>query len=380
MLRRWLAGVCLLLATAEVAQGQRIQFPSPVAPDSPFYTPPQIAAPGDLTAPAVTAPDVAPPSISAPTLTSPPPPALTAPPPPAGQWDPYADAAPGAAATPLYPPDGYIQPGASTRRSQRLIQEIGVEQAWLARLRGRDSLGLQTVDLWATGAIPFLWNESPLLITPGFAFHFWDGPETLIVPEHPDLPPRTYDAYLDANWKPRFNQNLSADLDVRVGVYSDFNRVNAKSIRVTGRGLALLSFSPTVQLAVGVVYVNRGNVKLLPAGGVIYTPNSDTRFDLVFPNPKISHRFRTVGNTDLWWYATGRYGGGMWTISRASGDGDRFTYNDIRVAGGVEFLSFKGLRGWVDVGYVWDREVIYVSNAGSFTPDDTVAITAGLAY
>ena len=53
----------------------------------------------------------------------------------------------------------------------------------------------------ATFGVPIFYNpNTPLLITPGFAFNWLEGP---IGPDA-DLPPRVYDAYLDAAWYPRF--------------------------------------------------------------------------------------------------------------------------------------------------------------------------------
>src|SRR6185437_6514275 len=77
---------------------------------------------------------------------------------------------------------------------------------------------------------------------------------------------------------------------VRVGVYSDFSKINSQSVRILGRGLGIVTFSPQWQVAAGVWYLDRLTVKILPAGGVIWTPNQDTRFALLFPNPKIWQR------------------------------------------------------------------------------------------
>jgi hypothetical protein len=60
-------------------------------------------------------------------------------------------------------------------------------------------LGISDVELSSTLTLPFFYNsQNPLLITPGFAVHFWSGP-----PSPNDLPPQTFDAYLDLAWNPR---------------------------------------------------------------------------------------------------------------------------------------------------------------------------------
>ena len=49
------------------------------------------------------------------------------------------------------------------------------------------------------------------------------------------MPPETYDAYLDTTWKPQITPRLSADLAVRVGLYSDFNFISYQSVRTPFR-------------------------------------------------------------------------------------------------------------------------------------------------
>ena len=125
-----------------------------------------------------------------------------------------------------------------------------------------------------------------------------------------DLPPRTYDAYLDAAWDPQINAWLGAELDVRIGTYSDFARVNDVILLYTGKAEAVLAFSPCVKIKAGVWYLDRNVVKMLPAGGVCWTPNPDVYFNFLFPNPKVGRRLTTWGTTDWWIYASGDYGGG----------------------------------------------------------------------
>ena len=73
-----------------------------------------------------------------------------------------------------------------------------------------------------------------------------------------------------------------------------------------GKGLAVLTFSPSIKIKAGVWYLDRVVVKILPAGGICWTPNPDVYFDILFPNPKIGKRLTTWGNTDWWIYCLGR--------------------------------------------------------------------------
>jgi len=265
----------------------------------------------------------------------------------------------------------------------RFLQEIRARETWLAGDSNTDPLELDVNDVEISGtfAFPFFYNQSPLLVTPGFAVHYWGGPNSVAETGFADLPPRTYDAYLDFAWHPQVTTWLGANLGVRTGVYSDFEQFNSRSLRIMGRALGILTFSPTVQIAAGVVYLDRNEIKLLPAGGVIYTPSEDRRFEILFPNPKVARRFTTVGTVDVWGYVAGELGGGSWTVDRTAGFNDSVDYNDLRVILGIETLGLSGFKANFEVGYVFNREVVYrFGPPAQFDPDDTVMVRAGLAY
>jgi len=136
-----------------------------------------------------------------------------------------------------------------------------------------------------------------------------------------------------------------------------------------------------LQVQFGVVYLDRNKIKLLPAGGVVWTPNPDSRYEFLFPNPKLAHRWTTVGTTEVWYYLSGEYGDGAWTITREDGSHDSVDYNDIRVALGLETISTANLRGFVEGGFVFDRQIFYRSGIpGQFNPSDTVMVRAGISF
>ncbi len=314
---------------------------------------------------------------------------------PPANWDPYAT--PGMTPPTLLPQDPTFQYGApvygapvvpgpvleptfSFATARRLLDEIRFDYVFIPR-GGVDGFGVNDVELSATFAIPVLQNiETPLLITPGFAIHYWDGPK---LPSR-DLPARAYDAYLEGAWNPQMTPWLGAELALRVGVYSDFERVTSDSIRFQGKGLAVLSFSPSIRFKAGAWYLDRNHVKILPAGGIIWTPVPDVRFDILFPDPKIARRLANFGSIEWWLYARGEYGGGSWTVQRFTGVGtlaDSIDYNDLRAALGLEFFRPEGLTGWFEVGLAFEREIRYQAPAPFvFRPDPMLFLRAGLAY
>ncbi len=274
-------------------------------------------------------------------------------------------------------------------RLQRFLQQISFEHTWIYGESGFDELGINRTELSATFGIPIFYNpNTPLLVTPGFAFNWLDGPVTPVdpngvpLPGSADLPPRVYDAYLDVAWHPQLTDWLHADLGLRTGVWTDFNEVNSDSVRILGRGLGVLSFSPQFDVLVGVWYLDRNRVKLLPAGGVHWRPSPEWDAYLVFPNPKIRKRSISIGSSQWWIYSAGEYGGGRWTIERASGMADDIDYNDIRVIFGLEWETQTQARGHVEVGYVFDREILYdrTMSPAQLKLNDSFMVRAGFDF
>jgi hypothetical protein len=256
-----------------------------------------------------------------------------------------------------------------------MLQEIRLEEHWFASIKP-NKFGMNDIETYATFAFPLFHNpQTPLLVTPGFAIHLWDGP---LSPA--DLPPRVYDAYLSGAWNPQVTPWLGGELEARVGVYSDFTKVNRDSIRLQGRGLAVLSFSPSFKVKAGIWYLDRLRIKLLPAGGIVWMPNNDVRFDILFPNPKFTKRLTTIGTTDWRLMLRGEYGGGNWTVRRLAGP-DEVNYNDLRVAGGLEFERTGGVHGMLETGVAFDREILFRSGApDKYLPTTTVFVGGAIAY
>jgi hypothetical protein len=264
----------------------------------------------------------------------------------------------------------------------RLLQEIRFQYEWIFDDVSPTGVEVNSSEVSATFALPLFGLQTPFLITPGFGLHLWDGPVSL-GPGTADLPGQTYDAWLDVGWNPQVNNWFGAELGVRTGVYTDFDHFSNDSIRIMGRGLGVVRISPTMQVKAGVIYIDRNDIKLLPAGGLIWDPGPDRHYEFFFPRPKLAHRWTTLANHTLWWYVAGEYGGGAWTIVRDAGFVDAFDYNDLRALLGIEWLpeAQSGMRGFLEVGYVFNRELFYVSQAPPPVElDDTFMFRGGIAF
>lgn len=293
-------------------------------------------------------------------------------------WDPYGT--PGVQPAPLFPQDPYLSgpgyPTGTMATMQRFLQEMRLDYIWMPGT-GPEELGIHDADLSATFAVPFFYNQqTPLLVTPGFAFQLWNGPVA------PDFPARTFEAYLDTAWNPQVTPTFGGELAFRIGVYSDFSKISDESIRYMGHGLAVISLSPSFQVKAGVMYLDRIRLKILPAGGIVWTPNPDTRFEILFPNPKLATRLTTVGNTDWWLYCRGEYGGDSWTVKRfGSNLQQQVDYNDFRFAVGLEYERLGCVNGRFEVGIAFERELFYRSpTTPAFEPNPTVFAGGAFAY
>jgi hypothetical protein len=374
-------GAVLLLAA--VARGQRVEFPSPAASYAAAYQPPPTTF-DPYALPSGSDP------LAAPAL------APGASPYAAGPYTPYAapataapySGAPGALypeGVPVYNGPTFAPITDTWTKTMRFLQEVHADNTWLARGGGTHALGVDTTNAWVTFAVPFYWNANPLLVTPGFQLYLWDGPDPVGVPAGfgPDLPNATYGAYIDAAWNPQINNWLGAELEVSPGLYTDFQHTTTQSIRVLGRGLGVLTLTPTLQFKLGIWYIDRLKIKLLPAGGIVWTPNPDARYEIFFPAPKLARRCTTIGNHNIWAYIRGEYGGGDWTIQRPGLFNDQFDYNDLRFAIGTDFLpeTQNGLRGYLEVGYAFDRQLVFRSGLpGTFNLTDTLLVAGGFSF
>ena len=423
LLRCLVCGLTLTVVLFDPAplRSQRVRFPG--APNPAAVTPPAPVTLGTPTAtpfdpyalgPSISTVPVIPPSgLQTPVPTFQPPPIVQGPlviqggplaganvapalPPPALPGQAYPSTSP-----PAIFPDGlfsgwnsnspWLSPfGAATAPPpyERLFEDFFLRYTWLyaePALSNRNSLEQNDVEMATSMVFPgFFDTNSEIRITPGFILTLLHGPWPAAAPVglSQGLPNRTYSAYLDSHFRPQVTPVLGGELNARVGVYTDFEHVTRHSIRVTGRGLVLVKLTPTATLKGGVEYINRVDLKMFPAGGVLWEPNPQRRWDIYFPRPKLANYATTIADTEIWWYVGAEYGGGSWTIKHPDiSVSDRIDINDIRAFLGFDFTRPSGFTGFVEGGYVFEREIIYVSSVvPDLKIDDTFMLRAGFIW
>jgi len=252
------------------------------------------------------------------------------------------------------------------------FQKLSLSAGWMGNSSDPHDLGLTEVETFVQVGLPAPIIQWPLLITPGFNLTLIDGPTVT------DLPPRLYLAYVDFMWLPQIVRGYTLLLSVVPSVFGDFE---ASQFRLTGKGLVIIDWIPDrLQFVGGVLYLNRENIRLLPAGGFIWTPTDWTRFELIFPKPKLGVRFNVGQGYEDWLYTTAEFGGNTWPIIRTGDFQDNVTYNDYRLLVGFERKLQGGAGYRLEAGYVFGRTISFTSGHGDFDPQDTFLFRGGITY
>lgn len=265
-----------------------------------------------------------------------------------------------------------IPPGA--RKS--FFQKVNFGAEWLPQFQS-DGLGITTTRVNIVTALPFPKRHQPLTITPEYAVRFLEGPDFI------DVPSRLHDAELKFMHIRRIADRWVFNGAVTIGAYADDRSFDAAdAVRVSGRALGIYEQSETTKWIVGVVYLNRANLAVVPAIGWMYQTD-DLKIDLIVPQPKIAWRTWSdgrVGYNERWFFFGGEFGGGVWAVKRASGADDNLNYGDYRVVLGTERKLVGGLSRKWEVGYVFSRELEYDSVGSDIEIDDTLFVRAGFKY
>ena len=277
-----------------------------------------------------------------------------------------------ASATPS-PTEPHLPPGVRNGVFQRLL----FDATWLAP-GGANGLGDNDLELQAIFALPCPTINSPLVITPGYGVQYLQGPQ------HPDLPPQLQDGYVDFRWLSQVTPKLGLDLAITPSIFSDFDQQSSKAFRLPGHAAAAWTWNETTKLVLGAAYLDRFDVEVIPIGGVIWTPDADTKFDLVFPHPKISRRNYWGGNcgddVQDWVYIAGEFTGDQWAIRGSDGRDDLVVLSDYRIILGMERKVTGGVSSRFEIGYVFGRRIRYSNDTPDFYPTDTVMLRGGLTY
>lgn len=254
------------------------------------------------------------------------------------------------------------------------FQKLSFGETYLPRW-GADGMGISEVETFVTVAVPMPKREWPMLITPYFMWRALDGPTTL------EVPANLYETYVDFMWVPRVSPRWTGILAVAPALYSDFESSNQNGFRMTGKALVRYDIVPEkLQLIAGVLYLNRERVRNLPAGGLIWDPNPDTHWEIMFPRPKLSHRFDYGNDWENWFYVSGEFGGNLFKVTLADGTPESLLLYDNRVSIGLEHKRAGGAGARLELGVVFNRSVEMIYSGIEVNPGTTAMLRAVVTF
>lgn len=242
-----------------------------------------------------------------------------------------------------------------------------------------DQLGVTDLDTRFTLYFPYVQG---LLITPGYSAHMLNGPLKT------DLPGTLYDNWIEFRWLKKWNDTWSSDIAVSPSLYTDYDNLSSDAYRITGRAIALYTASPEWQWAFGAIYLDRQDIKAMPAVGMIWTPNDDWKMEVLFPRPRLMRRMSYDDNVTRWAYVGGEFGGNTYAIERpgiqipavplaAPPWRDVVTYSALRLYVGYEVKRTKGFSPRVELGWTFNRSLEYQSGVGDTDLPSTAMLRIG---
>ena len=280
--------------------------------------------------------------------------------------------------SPADPADEGLSQGGDSEASTAEVFDglLGLnESSWSWVLGGDDRIGFLSLESGPSMELEFDGPEQ-FEIETGTGIHFLDGPGRT------DLPPRLFDLYFNVHMLQKIDCDLGYDLSFSAGVYTDFEDSAREGVRFPGRALLFHDTSASTRLMAGIEYLDRDNIQILPAGGLLVRPDDETRLELYFPRPSVRVRVKQTEKKDEWVYVSGEYHGGSWAIERVTGNADVVTLNEFRLTVGFETLSKKddGDASFCEFAYLFGRDLEYRSHVGDYKPQDTVMFRLGRRY
>ncbi len=248
-------------------------------------------------------------------------------------------------------------------------KSTSVSGAWLPG--SGDRMGI--TDFRVSGKILFSKFEGAF-ITPSYQAYLLNGPNQT------DAPGALHYAYVSFGSYFPVSDRWLGMVSVAPGVSSDFQTGSSKQIRITGVGMLIFKQTEDRHWTLGVTYLDREDVSLLPLFGVSWSPNERTRIELLFPRPRYRFQISKSGEFEKWGYFGAEFGGGSWAINRANGTDDVVTIREYRLLGGVEHKLPQGRSWFWETGLVIGRSLEYSSGLGDYNPNSTFLLSGGVTF
>ncbi len=256
---------------------------------------------------------------------------------------------------------------------QRLIGH----QTWVAP-GGEEEFGFFQWEIKSVWGLPFPDIGKPLVLTPGGAVYFLQGPEVT------DLPARLSDTYFHIRWLPKLSRYWMIDVGINPGLFGDFAFVDSSTFRLGAHVIGVFQWKPTLIFSFGAAYLDREDVGVVPVAGLVWQPHADWVLELIMPRPRVARKLSwgwlERPGAENWLYLAGEFGGGTWSVERATGVRDVATYRDFRLLAGIEQKAPLRISWRVEGGYIFGRKLSFRHDPTVLHPDDSAVIRLSVSY
>ncbi len=248
-----------------------------------------------------------------------------------------------------------------------------LDYGWTAR-DGSDGFGTNDVYLNTSLIIPLL-ECAPLVFSPGFAFHLWDGPDSL------DLPGQVYDAMGRLTMRRVFSERWAFEFGAAVGVFSDFQHSDSDALRVVEMVVGQYQWSPKLKLEFGAACRHQSDQESLLVAGLRWMPREDLDIRIGSPVTRISQRIAYSPCGPQWWaYGEAVFDGGEWAVQRPDGRVLPVEYRSLQLKLGLERRVENGLMTYFEVAYGLERKIEIDDEGVDRDLGDTLSLRAGVMF
>ncbi|MFM8283866.1 MAG: hypothetical protein ACKOCW_09975 [Planctomycetaceae bacterium] len=259
------------------------------------------------------------------------------------------------------------------RTARRFWYARATAATWVPR-GPADGFGMVDVPL-STSLAPVWFDDLPaLMVSPAFGFHFWQPPDVL------ELPSTVYDSSVDVVWRTPLTERLGIGLGITPGVYGDYRSWNPRAFQLTGWGVVDLRVAERLSLVAGAAVVRQLDLRVLPVGGLIWSPRADTRLEVLVPRSRLTRKLADhAGGGSTWTYVACQFGGGTWAVTMPDDSTAVVTSSDLRAVLGVEVFRSRTMAGIGELGYVFSR-TISANGTPEYNPADAVMLQLGATF
>lgn len=149
---------------------------------------------------------------------------------------------------------------------------------------------------------------------------------------------------LTTYWEPR-DKPWFAQFRIEPGIYTEGSDISTDDYQSRGFGAFGYEFSSTFRMFIGAYYTESfGDARLIPAPGLVWTPNDSFTLHIAPPEPRITYYPTPDWALQLKFLPAG----GSWNVDNSTSDiVDQFIFSKFRLGAGIERRIYKNL--WATV-------------------------------